>query len=58
MKTKSLYHLLLVWKPKINLDGILGKNTSNRLINLMQKFVKLVIETNSNIHELKPIIKP
>lgn len=51
IRTEGLQNRL-AQRSKTNLGGIIGKNSSNRLVRLMHiKFAKLVIETSSKVRE-------
>lgn len=53
MRAEASYNLLLVWRPKTDLDKIWGKNLSDKLIRSMQKLAKSIIETSNKVHEPK-----
>lgn len=53
IKTENAHNLLLTQRLKVNLGRKLGKNLLDKLVRLIQKLVKLVIETISKVHKLK-----
>lgn len=46
-------YLSLDPKPRTDLDGITGKNLSNRLVRLVQNIFKAVTDTSNKVRESK-----
>ena len=58
MRTEDPQDRLVTQRPKIDLDGTTGKNSSDRLVRPAHLgFAKSVTETNSKVQELKTYVK-
>lgn len=53
IKTKSAYNLSLIYRLKIDLNKILGKNPLDGLVKPVKELVKSIIKRNSKVQKFK-----
>lgn len=51
MRAEGFHNPLLTWRPRTDLDGILGKNFLDGLVRLAQKLAKSITETSSKVYK-------